>query len=435
MSKRIELDTLHQFQSEVFRLIRNNRRVVLRAGRRWGKTRLLEYVAAVYALEGKKVGWFGPDYRRNEPTYRRLLGILFPLVTHKNASTLSLTLSTGGVFEVWSTSDEDAGRSKSYDLVVLDEATIYVRELTPLWKQAIMPTLIDRGGSAVMAGTPKGTQPDQMFYRACHEHLEPDDPTVRKEGWIEYHAPTRQNPFLDADEVAGLQSQYGALEYEQEIEAKFVDWGGAPFFLQEKWFVDGEPTEMPTRCDYVFATIDSALKEGAEHDGTAVVYWSKNSVHGPPLRILDWDVVRISGDLLTVWLPQVIETLRGYAASCGARYGMEGISGAWIEDKVSGTIMIQNAIRQGLPVHPISTKLTAMGKEERALSVSRYHDNGMVKITRHAHDKITNFNGSSRNHFLSQVVGFRPGAPRRFDDLLDCYTYGLSIGLGDGEGY
>jgi hypothetical protein len=36
---------------------------------------------------------------------------------------------------------------------------------------------------------------------------------------------------------------------------------------------------------------------------------------------------------------------------------------------------------------------------------------------------------------MLQVIGYRPGLPMSNDDLLGCYTYGLSIGLGDGSGW
>ncbi len=54
---------------------------------------------------------------------------------------------------------------------------------------------------------------------------------------------------------------------------------------------------------------------------------------------------------------------------CGARHGSIGV---WIEDKNSGTILLQQAIRSQWPATAIDSKLTAMGKDERALSVSGY---------------------------------------------------------------
>jgi Rhodopirellula transposase DDE domain/WD domain, G-beta repeat len=61
---------------------------------------------------------------------------------------------------------------------------------------------------------------------------------------------------------------------------------------------------------------------------------------------------------------------------CRAR---KGSVGAFIEDKNSGTILLQQAWRRQLLAHAIDSKLTAMGKDERAISVSGYVHRGLVK--------------------------------------------------------
>jgi hypothetical protein len=91
--------------------------------------------------------------------------------------------------------------------------------------------------------------------------------------------------------------------------------------------------------------------------------------------ILDWDVAQIEGALLETWLPTVFRRLEELAQQCRARLGSLG---AMIEDKNSGTILLQQALRRGLQAQAIDSKLTAMGKDERALSVSGYVYRGQV---------------------------------------------------------
>ena len=55
--------------------------------------------------------------------------------------------------------------------------------------------------------------------------------------------------------------------------------------------------------------------------------------------------------------------------------------GAFIEDQNSGTILLQQAQRRRLPARPIDLKLTLIGKDERAFSVSGYVHRGMVKYS------------------------------------------------------
>ena len=115
-----------------------------------------------------------------------------------------------------------------------------------------------------------------------------------------------------------------------------------------------------------------------------------------------------------------------------------GNIGAFIEDKGSGSILLQQAQMGGLVAHAIDTRLTSMGKDERALAASPYVSNRQVKITKEAHDKTVNYKGYERNHLLTQVLSFRladKDAAKRQDDLLDVFTYSAVLGLGNSEGF
>ena len=153
-----------------------------------------------------------------------------------------------------------------------------------------------------------------------------------------------------------------------------------------------------------------------------------------PLTILDYDIVQIEGAMLETWLPTVFRRLEELAKQCRAR---SGSLGAWIEDAQAGAVLIQQSARHGWPARAIPTALTAMGKDGRAINVSGYHHRGDVKISEFAYDKVVQFKGQSRNHFLAQVTGFRVGdkaAATRADDLLDTYTYGVALALGNIKG-
>lgn len=216
------------------------------------------------------------------------------------------------------------------------------------------------------------------------------------------------------------------------------DWtasAGQAFFEESILLVDGKPIPIPRTRDAVFAVIDTAVKTGSDNDGTAVLYCASDRMTDPPLAILDYDVVQIEGSLLESWLPTVFQRLDALAKECGARFGSQG---AWIEDKASGMILNQQAQRRGWPAQPIESKLTALGKDERALNASGYVYRGDVKITQGAFDKVVSYKGVSRNHLLSQITGFRLGdkdAAKRADDLLDTFTYAVALSLGNGEGF
>lgn len=423
--EKVKLDKLHDGQLDIARGIRDNRFVLIRCGRRFGKTTLLERTALKRAINGELVGWFGPQYRLNTPTYNRILRTGRPQVTRKSKIDQIIEFRSGGAIEFWTLNDEDAGRSRKYNLAILDEASLVDKGLRDTWEQAIAPTLLDYGGSAIMAGTPKGIDPENYFYEAS------SNPAL---GWVEFHAPTAANPILDKESVARLKDEYPPLVYQQEYLAEFVDWNGAAFFSEDGLLLNGQPVEVDWRVDQVFATIDTASKDGAEHDGTGVIFWARSKHSGVPLVILDWEVVQVEASLLNVWLPQITEKLEHYAKALNAR---EGALGAWIEDKDSGIALIQSSKRLGLPVHAIDTKLTSIGKEGRAIAASPEFHQGHVKISKAAFDKVVIYRQQTANHLIRQVCGFRMGQKRadHKKDLVDCFTYGICIGLNAYKGF
>jgi hypothetical protein len=163
------------------------------------------------------------------------------------------------------------------------------------------------------------------------------------------------------------------------------DWSGAALFNREKLLVEKEPVPYPVRCDKVFAVIDTASKRGADHDATVVTYLARNSIGTLRLFILDWDIVQIEGAILETWLPSVFERLEELSRLCGARHGSVG---AFVVDKNSGTILPQQARKRDRPAHDIDSKVTAVGKDERAMSVSSYVHRELVKYADRAFHKI-----------------------------------------------
>jgi uncharacterized protein YjbJ (UPF0337 family) len=92
---------------------------------------------------------------------------------------------------------------------------------------------------------------------------------------------------------------------------------------------------------------------------------------------------------------------------------------------------------RGLQAQEIESRLTAMGKDERAISVSGYVHQGLIKYSDRAFNKTVVYKKRSRNHLLEQVESFRVGDPRsdREDDLLDTFCYGIALALGNNEGF
>lgn len=401
-------------------------------------------IASDAVIRGEEVGWFAPAYKYSAESYMELTRILQPVITHKSHVEVIRTRG-GGHIDFWTLSSNPlAGRGRRYHKIFIDEAAFTDdNTMMETWERAIEPTLFDYGGTAFAMSNTNGINLKNFFYLIC---------TQAKFRFRSYHAPTFNNPFLplrrkgETDEEHALRrlrrferlkAETDPRVFQQEYLADFVDWSGASFFAKESLLVNGEPVAWPQNVDIVFATIDSATKTGKLNDGTAVVYWGLNVRKGVPypLTILDWDIAQIEGALLETWLPTVFRNLEDMARACSAR---RGVAGAWIEDKSSGMILLQQAISRGWNAHPIDSKLTSVGKSERAISASGYVYQGKVKISKQAYDRVKIYKKISRNHLLGQIIDFRIGTkndPNSEDDALDAFCYGVAIGLGNAEGF
>ena len=433
----VTLPTLHADQVKAFFHPGNLK--AIRCGRRWGKTDFGKTIACDAAVKRQLVGWFAPDYKRLRETFTEIDEILTPVKKSSSHAELFRT-TTGGRIDFWTLEDESAGRSRKYHKVFIDEGAFTKPNMIDIWEKSIKPTLLDYRGSATVMSNTNGDDPENFFWQICNQE---------RHGFTNFHAPSINNPYVpgrrlgltDAEHEADRQLYFDKLKedtpplvYRQEYEAEFVDFSGAAFFSIDKLLEADKPIAMPAKCDAVFAIVDTATKTGKENDGTGVIYYGVDKAH-QRLMILDWEINQIEGSLLEVWLPTVLANLEQLSRRCGAR---AGTLGAFIEDKNSGSVLIQQSKRRGLKAQESPSTLTAIGKDERAISVSGYVYRGMVKICDEAFDKVSVYKSTSRNHLVGQITGFRVGdkdAAKRADDLLDCFTYGVAMTWGDGQGF
>lgn len=419
----ITLPTFHTQQADVW--INRGERNLIRCGRRFGKTKQIVTIAASAALAGLSVGIFTPEHKQWLEPYYELIELLQPVERIFNKSEGTIRLRTGGSIDFWRLNDNPlAGRGREYDVILIDEAGFTKNgQMREIWDRSIVPTMATKPDAQVFVySTPNGTDSDNFFYQCEHE------PEM---GFKVFHAPSYANPLVSKKWIDAEKVRMHPDVYRQEILAEWVNWDGIAFFSIEKMLVAGLPVALPRNCDSVFAVIDSAMKAGAEHDGTAIIYFARSKLTGHPLILLDYDVVQVEGGSLDSWLAGIMPNLEGWAKKCGAR---GGISGVFIEDKASGIVLLQQARKRRLPVKPIGGQWMQLGKDERAFSVSGYHYQEKCKLHTVAHNKITTFKGSSKNHLESQIGSFRigdKGAARRADDLLDAYVHGLALTFGN----
>jgi hypothetical protein len=409
---------LHAGQIDALRVIQTNRFAALRAGRRFGKTSLAAALSADTAMLGGMAGLFAPIYKLAAPLFDILAQALAPLLATSNRSIGELRLEGGGGVDVWNLEHSAwAGRGRSYNRVVIDEAAFAGPHLIIAWSAQIRPTMADVLGSAVVCSTPSGINEDNFFWRVCHE---------LSYGFAQFVAPTLRNPFIPPAEIEALRAQHNPLVFAQEFEAQFVNLAGVGLFDVAAMLNKGEPWPTPELFDTVFATLDSGVRGGQEHDASAVVYCGLNMTMAPlGLYVLDWEAVELGAGDLEYWFAGIGRTLAEYSSKTRMSAGC-----VYIERAGLGELLLVKANSLGVPAEEISSEMVARGKDLRALAAERFINGGRVRLTAQAANKISKLKGIARNHLLAQVAGFHiadKDAWKRSDDLVDSLVYAALI--------
>lgn len=408
---------------------------VVPAGRRSGKTetrkrKLVKCAMRGTSFDGARFFAAAPTIAQAKRIYWNDLKLLVPdwMKAGKPSETeLVIRLINDAEIHVLGMDKPERMEGSPWDGGVLDE---YGNMKEGAWGGNVRPALADRNGWCDIIGVPEGKNHySDMYDRAVAE-------MALRGAAAEFGAFTWfSSSVLPASEIDAARRDLPPKVFQQEYEAAFVDFSGEAFFDFTKLLVNDQPVETPEFLDCVFAVIDCAVKDGKDHDGTAVVYFGSSQHVGHPLVVLDWELIQVEGSLLEEWLPSVYERLEHFTRSIRCR---AGALGAYIEDAQSGSILLQQAQRRHWPAMSIDSVLTAKGKDGRAFSVSGYVHRGDVKITREAYDKVSYFKEKQKNHFVDQVANFKVGdkdAAKRADDLFDAFCYGLILALGNGDGF
>jgi hypothetical protein len=194
---------------------------VVDCGRRWGKTKYGVRKACETMLTGGRVGWFAPTYKVLDDAWGEIKDRLGDVTTRKDETDHILEVMTGGIFEAWSLDKtEDAGRSRHYHRVVIDEAAM-VPNLAGVWQKAIRPTLADYRGDAFFFSTPRGRN---FFWEIWQRGQDP-----ARADWVSWQFPTASNPYIHPGEIEAARQELPERLFKQEWLAEFLDDPGGVY--------------------------------------------------------------------------------------------------------------------------------------------------------------------------------------------------------------
>jgi len=211
----------HPRQSELLDLVRVSRRVAATAGRRFGKSWLLSAWTLWRTLKGEQCWWIAPSHQLARIGFEYVLSHArhLPMAIRKQ---LSIKRSSpyevgfrSGLCQFLSSDNEWQLQGRGLDLIVIDEAG-EVDNLLYIHDQYLSPCLLDRSGSLICIGTPRGRHTD--YYQLCS-----------RPEFVRFVGSSFDNPFISKDELERLSAELPEQLKLQELEGEFVDLSGRAF--------------------------------------------------------------------------------------------------------------------------------------------------------------------------------------------------------------
>lgn len=259
----------------------------LSMGRRWGKTVLGGTVVLNTLRQHGRVAWVTPTFKNSRPLWRWCVNATAKEVASDKIrlSRADRTLETrrGGFLGLYSADNIDSIRGEAFHLAVLDEAA---RIEEDAWTDAIMPTLADYDGDAILISTPKGKN---WFFV---EYLKGQEDGKHTASW---QASTGNNPnpnIRNAFELA--KHRVAERTFRQEWLAEFVE-GGEVFRHIERAATADRQESARAGHQYAFG-IDFGRVE--DYTVVTVLDMTENAaVQFDAYNVIDWSmqVERIIG--------------------------------------------------------------------------------------------------------------------------------------------
>jgi hypothetical protein len=316
---------------------------VLSMGRRWGKTVMSGMVVMNVLRQHGRAAWIAPTYKNSRPLWRWAVNTVAPTVKtgHMSINKADRIITTrhGGELAIYSGDNIDSIRGEAFNLVVLDEAAKLSEDA---WSEAIMPTLADYDGDAILISTPRGRN---WFYL---EYLRAQTDGTTAAAW---QAPTTDNPLPNIRKAAGLAKlRVPEMSYRQEWLAEFLESSGV--FRRITEAATAMPLDAPLPGRAYVAGVDVAN----EADFTVIVIMdagSREMVHMDRFNRVGY-----------VALEDRIE-------ATARRWGLQTLV---IEDNSIGRPVIDHLWGRGLPIVPFHTSGQSKGPLIQALQSAFEHD-------------------------------------------------------------
>lgn len=228
-SKKVVLDFApHPGQIEVAEASLKYRYLVIRAGRRFGKSSLALNIVLREAIQNPGRYWIiAPEYTQAKSIYwRDLVNEYIPqgLIVKKNDNELILEIISSvpgknSIIEFKGSDREDKLRGAGLKGVVLDE---YAFQKESVWDKVVGPMLVQTNGWAIFITTPNGVANHFKKFWDDAVALEADG----SKDWKTFHFTSYDNPTIPRENLEAERKRLTEEFFTQEYMAEFAKFTG-----------------------------------------------------------------------------------------------------------------------------------------------------------------------------------------------------------------
>ena len=290
------------------------------SSRQAGKTTLMMNFLLLFSINnpGAKVAFISPTYQQ----VRKVMEDLHNAIAHTkitkkvNYSTYEIHLHNGSTIYFRSAENFDALRGYTFTHLIIDEAS-YIREQA--WRSAIQPTVLVKGQTVILCGTPRGKD---FFYDLYQLGQSADHPN-----YASYKMTYDGNPYVDMSEIEAARKTLPKAIFRAEYGGEFVEGDSMVFDDYTKC----QFTEWPQPQGQVFAGIDL----GRESDYTCAIFMDQTG-----------NIVEIYRDNQKDWsymIDQILERAKKYNAAL------------MVETNSMGTVVYETLKKQWNRTDPFTT--------------------------------------------------------------------------------
>ena len=202
----------------------------------------------------------------------KLFELAGEIIEGSNVNNLTITLAGGNTIYLKGADRPDTLRGVSLKYLVMDELAFMKQDV---WEAILRPALSDLKGEALFIGTPEGRNHFYDMWIAGYSGA--------WDGWAAWQFTSRDNPFMDPEEINHAERTLPRWAFQQEYMASFDAQGSEYFDPEEFVYYDELPKDKPgdfyIACDLAGFESDRGNKtKRRDNSAIAVVFVDDNGV-------------------------------------------------------------------------------------------------------------------------------------------------------------